>query len=166
MDTVWDFSNAYEDILVLTGTQTGNAEMVAEAVQDMLSRHGFQVTVLSMLDAEVGVLDAYSQLIVCTSTFGEGELPDMADAFHDALSAQQPDLSHLAYGTIALGDRHYAQFAHAGDVFETLLDACGAVAVIDIHRIDQGPQPHQLEAAQDWSLQCAAAFSEVFADAD
>lgn len=166
MSDVFDFSNAYADILLLVGTQTGNAEIVAEAIQEMLERHGFAITILSLMDAEVDVLDMHSQLILCTSTFGEGELPDIAEDFYAALKRQQPDLSHLAFGIIALGDRHYAYFAHAGDVFQEALEVCGAVPVIDIHRIDQGPRPAQIEAAQDWSLQCAAAFSEVFANVE
>lgn len=164
MEATFDFRHAYPEILLLVGTQTGNAEIVAQAVEEMLEHYGFVVELQSMVDAEPEVLNDFSQLIVCTSTFGEGELPDMADTFHDAIRAVAPDLAHLAFGVISLGDRHYAHFANAGDIFTDTLEALGAVAILDVYRIDQGPTLDQIEAAQAWSLHCAQAFSNVFAD--
>ncbi|GAB5520660.1 MAG: hypothetical protein RhofKO_29110 [Rhodothermales bacterium] len=164
MELSFDFSNAYPDILLLTGTQTGNAETVAEAVAAMLDAHGFAPTVRSMMDTDMGDLDAVSQLIVITSTYGEGELPDTAHDFHAALNETQPDLSHLAYGVIALGDSHYAHFANGGRLMDAALAGCQALPVLPIHTIDQGPTRAQLEEAMLWAMQCAEAFSEAFAE--
>lgn len=160
----YDFSTAYPDVLVLVGTRTGNAQRVAERVAEALAPVGFAVRVVNMIDAGPEVLEAADQLVVCTSTHGEGELPDTAVDFYEALAAARPDLGHLAYGVVALGDRHYERFAHGGALFRTLLDALGAVEVIDPFEIDQGPTLRDLSGAADWALVCAAAFAEAFAE--
>lgn len=161
--SAYDFSTAYPDILVLVGTRTGNAEIVAEHVAGALRPCGFAVRVVSMIDAAPADLDAADQLIVCTSTHGEGDLPDTAVDFYAALEAERPALGHLAYGVVALGDRYYDNFAQGGQRFRDLLDALGAVEVIASHEIDQGPRPDQLRAVAAWALACAAAFAAAFA---
>jgi len=164
MEPTFDFSYAYPEIFIATGTQTGNAETVADRVADVLTAHGFTPTVTSMLEIAVEDLAAVSQLIVVTSTYGDGEPPDTAQSFYDALVEQQPDLSHMAYGIIALGDTDYEEFANAGALFDEALTASQAIGVIAAHTIDKGPTKQDIEAASFWALQCAEAFSEAFAD--
>lgn len=161
-----DLSTAHPEVLLLVGTRTGNAELVADAVAEALRPYGFLVDVVLMMDVEPELLYDYAQVIVCTSTYGEGEPPEMAQDFYEALAQGGADLSHLAYGIISLGDRHYEHFAQGGRLFEALLDRLGAVAVIDLHEIDQGPRPEQLRAAQAWALDCVLAFAEAFAPAE
>lgn len=164
MEPTFDFSHAYPDIFIATGTQTGNAEMVADHVAEMLTAHGFTPTVKSMLEVELDDLASVSQFIVVTSTYGDGELPDTAQDFYDTLVEQQPDLSHIAYGIIALGDTDYEEFAQAGVLFDEALTASQAIGVIAMHTIDQGPTRSHIEDASVWALQCAQAFSDAFAD--
>lgn len=162
-----DFSTAYPEVLLLVGTQTGNAARVADDVAARLEAYGFDVDLRPMEEAEPALLGEASQLIVCTSTHGDGELPDAAQPLYEALAALQPDLEHLAYGVIALGDRTYGEhFAAAGRRWRGLLDACGALEVIEPHIIDRGPRRAQIDEAGRWSLFCAAAFAEAFAYTD
>ena len=164
MEPTFDFSYAYPDVFIATGTQTGNSEMVADHVAEVLTVHGFTPTVKSMLELELQDLVTVSQFIVVTSTYGEGALPDTAQEFYDTLVEEHPDLSHMAYGIIALGDTDYEEFAQAGIMFDEVLTASEAIGVIAMHTIDQGPTEEHIEEASFWALQCGEAFSAAFAD--
>lgn len=113
---------------ILYGTQTGNAEAVAEEAAEMAKSIGFS-PVVSELDAiEMEQLSAMKQLIVVISTYGEGEMPDNAELFWDALSATSaPRLEGLKYGVLALGDTGYDEFCQAGKLLDTRLEQLGAV---------------------------------------
>jgi MioC protein len=161
-----DFSTAYPEILLLYGTRSGNSRIVAAEMARTLEYVGFTVELVDMAGAGPEVIGRFNQLILCSSTHGEGELPRGPKAFHDALAALQPDLDHVAYGIVALGDRNYVNFAAAATHWQNVLDACGAIRVVEPHRIDQGPTRAQLADASRWALACAAAFSEAFSDAD
>ena len=78
------------NIAILYGTETGNAEMLAEDIAAHLSDHDCTVTNLS----EVGPGDFARDrlyLIVC-STYGDGELPASAKPFAARMQAAVPDL--------------------------------------------------------------------------
>ena len=49
-------------------------------------------------------LSAGGVWLVCTSTYGTGEVPDNAKALYAVLGEQRPDLSKVRYGVVALGD--------------------------------------------------------------
>jgi sulfite reductase (NADPH) flavoprotein alpha-component len=66
-------------------------------------------------------------LIVVVSTYGEGEMPDNAHIFWEALSATTaPRLEALNYGVLALGDTSYEYFCQAGKLIDTRLEQLGA----------------------------------------
>ncbi len=112
---------------ILYGTQTGNAEAVAEEAAEMAKSIGF-APVVSELDAiEMEQLSAMKQLIIVISTYGEGEMPDNAELFWEALSATSaPRLEGLKYGVLALGDTGYDQFCQAGKLLDTRFEQLGA----------------------------------------
>jgi sulfite reductase alpha subunit-like flavoprotein len=166
MSESYDFSSAYPQILVLFGTRTGNTEKVARSVAEMLQNVGFEVSLEDMAGTTPDRIANFHQVILCSSTHGEGELPDVPHAFHEALVSGRPDLAHVAYGVIALGDTTYEHFAAAADHFEKAMDACEAVRVIDAFRIDRGPYQDQIREACRWALRCAQEFSAAFSDAD
>ena len=160
-----DLSTAYAEILVLVGTETGTAAEVAATVAEALRGWGFEVDVVDMAEAEPGVLDAYSQLIVCTSTHSEGALPAPAQPFRAALIAEEPDLSYLAYGIVALGDRAYEpHFIEAAHTWDRTLTRLGAVEACPMHVIDGVVLESDHAAARRWALSCAEGFAAAFAD--
>jgi MioC protein len=100
MDGVLDFSTAYPDILVLVGSRTGDAEVVAGAVAERLSNYGFQIHVVDLVKASAShLLDTY-QVLVCSDGFGTDE----ASPLVRSLREESPDLTHLAYGLISIRD--------------------------------------------------------------
>jgi flavodoxin len=154
------FSDAYPDILLLFGTQTGNAETVAEHLADTLESSGFTVHLVDMMDAYPELLAAYRQIIICTSTWGDGELPDNAVDLYEGLARYQTDLSQVVYGIVALGDHAYdPHFCAGGLLFSMRLTELGARQVLDRFEINVGPEDEDLKGAHDWALDCAAAFA-------
>ncbi|PIE15088.1 MAG: sulfite reductase subunit alpha [Rhodobacterales bacterium] len=101
--------------------------MVAEEAAAMAKSIGF-APVVSELDAiEMDQLAAMQQVIIVVSTYGEGEMPDNAQLFWDALSASTaPRLEGMKYGILALGDTGYDQFCQAGKLIDTRFEQLGA----------------------------------------
>jgi MioC protein len=140
------------NILIIVGTESGNAEMCADHLAENLPALGHQVEVAA--DAAVGsvVLDSRDVVLVCTSTHGDGELPDNLIPLAERLRGEKPDLSHLRYGVIALGDQTYkATFCKAGKEMDTLFAACGARKLGDRLEIDACTQPLPDEEALNWA---------------
>lgn len=155
-----DFSGAYPDVLVLVGTQTGNAETVADAVAAQLGEVGFSCHVSDMAEAYPEMLADYRQLVVVLCTWAEGTFPDNAVAFFDALDALAPPLGHLAYGLVGLGDRDYDPYYQtAAYRLADTLDRLGACRVLPLHEINGTPAPADVAAAAGWALALARAFA-------
>lgn len=143
------------NILIIVGTESGNAQMVGETLGDDLSGQGHDVDVVEDED-ETGDLDALGLsgrdvLLVVTATHGLGELPDNIIPFADAIKVQAPDLSHLKYGVIALGDQTYGEtFCKAGKDMDALIATTGAHRRGERLEIDACTQPLPDEDALDW----------------
>ncbi|MEM9421807.1 MAG: sulfite reductase flavoprotein subunit alpha [Pseudomonadota bacterium] len=120
---------------ILYGTQTGNAEAVAEQAAELASANGMAPRVQELDAVDMDMLAGMQQIIVVISTYGEGEMPDNAQLFWDALSATTaPRLEALQFGVLALGDTSYDQFCQAGKLIDTRLEQLGARRLTD--RID------------------------------
>lgn len=120
---------------ILFGTQTGNAEEVAELAAELARSKGFMPRVADLDAIEMDQLAQMEHLIVVISTYGEGEMPDNAELFWDALSAPTaPRLETLNFGVLALGDTSYDQFCQAGKLIDTRLEQLGATRLGD--RVD------------------------------
>lgn len=113
------------NITILYGTESGNAEMIANDLADTLSDHA--VDVLDMSTFDPARLDpARFHLIIC-STYGKGDLPSGAKPFHDALDRDRPDLSGLHYAMFGLGDSAYPDtYSRGSEIIDRTLTECGA----------------------------------------
>ena len=69
-----------------------------------------------------------------TSTFGDGEFPDNATLFWEAISAETERLEHLSFAVLALGDTSYELFCNAGKLLDERLEELGATRLTD--RVD------------------------------
>lgn len=138
-------------ILILVGTESGNAQMVADTLQEELARAGHAVEIRAEGDSRDG-LDGERVVLICTATHGLGELPDNIIPLHDALARDRPDLSALRYGVIALGDQTYHEtFCHGGKAMDRLFGELGAKRVGERLEIDACTQPLPDEDAVDWA---------------
>lgn len=114
-------------IAILVGTMTGTAEIVAEDIRDMCEAEGWEAELLLMDDLDCSVFGMDATFLICTSTYGQGDVPDNATKLFEKLSKERPDLSAVRYGVIALGDRAYTDtFTYGGIRFDTLLGELNA----------------------------------------
>ncbi|MDX6155978.1 assimilatory sulfite reductase (NADPH) flavoprotein subunit [Bacillus subtilis] len=115
-----------KEVTVLYGSQTGNAQGLAENAGKQLEQSGFQVTVSSMSDFKPNQLKKVSNLLIVVSTHGEGEPPDNALSFHEFLHGRRaPKLEDLRFSVLALGDSSYEFFCQTGKEFDQRLEELG-----------------------------------------
>ena len=137
------------NLTILVGTMTGTAEMVAQEVQTALEAGGHAVSVHMMDDLDASVFNSGGAFLICTSTYGQGDVPDNAQALFASLEAARPDLSSVTYGVIALGDLTYKDtFCEGGMRFDSLLTELGARRVGEIlkHDASSGTLPEEIAA--------------------
>ena len=155
-----DLHAADPDVLILVGTQTGNSEIVADALADALGELGFAAHVLDMAEAYPEQLADYRQLIAVLCTWSEGTFPDNAVDFAEALEAVRPDLAAVRFGVCGLGDRDYDPYYQtAAERLVDLLTSSGATEVRPLHEIDGGPTEADIAGAVAWATECAQAFA-------
>lgn len=135
---------------IFVGTVYGNALLVAEEAETILSEQGHEVKLF-----EEGTLEAWQfyrqhYALVITSTTGQGDLPDsIAPLFH-AIRDQVGYQPELRYGLIALGDSSYDNFCGAGCAFDALLQEQGATRVGEVLEIDAMEQPEPEVVSCPW----------------
>ncbi|WP_276731256.1 assimilatory sulfite reductase (NADPH) flavoprotein subunit [Bacillus sp. (in: firmicutes)] len=115
-----------KEVTVLYGSQTGNAQGLAENAGKQLEQRGFQVTVSSMSDFKPNQLKKVNNLLIVVSTHGEGDPPDNALSFHEFLHGRRaPKLEDLRFSVLALGDSSYEFFCQTGKEFDQRLEELG-----------------------------------------
>ncbi|WP_428935033.1 diflavin oxidoreductase [Streptomyces sp. ACT015] len=115
---------------VLYGSQTGNAEFLAGEVAAGARARGLGGRVAALDTVTPERLAAMSHVLVIVSTYGEGELPDNAGLFWEALrAAPAPRLDGVRFAVLGLGDRGYDDFCQAAKLLDTRLEQLGAERV-------------------------------------
>ena len=146
-------------VTILVGTMTGTAQLCAQEMELALDDGETEVQTLMMdgLDSAVLGKDSGrdSVFLICTSTYGQGDVPDNAKALYEHLQQTRPDLSHVRYGVFGLGDRTYAEtFNFGGKRFDDILTELGARRIGERHTHDASsgilPEETALEWCQDW----------------
>lgn len=140
-------------------TMTGTAEMIAEDIQTSNSAHEWSLVLAEHADASVL---STRNLIVVSSTYGNGEVPDPGKPLFEAVSASKPNLSGVRYGVISLGDSGYKDtFANGGRLWDTLLQSCGASRLEETLVLDASEGGNMSEVALSWSAQWLSRIAEV-----
>ncbi|PMC40499.1 sulfite reductase [NADPH] flavoprotein alpha-component [Bacillus sp. UMB0899] len=115
-----------KDITILYGSQTGNAQSLAEKSGKTLEERGYKVTVSSMSDFKPNNLKKLENLLIVVSTHGEGDPPDNALSFHEFLHGKRaPKLDDLRFSVLSLGDSSYEFFCQTGKEFDQRLEDLG-----------------------------------------
>jgi len=147
------------DLTILVGTMTGTAQLVAQEVELTLDDGETKVQTRPMDGLDAGVFAGGGLFLICSSTYGQGDVPDNAKNLYESLMSARPDLSGVQYGVIALGDRTYAEtFCNGGRRFDAILSELGARRIGDImlHDASAGTMPEELAVvwATQWIAVC------------
>ena len=155
---------------ILVGTMTSTADYVAQAIQmdcaDLVSDIEVQLMDGLTISAFDAVPDEDALYIICSSTYGQGDVPDNARLLYDSLEAEPKFLGHVRYGVIALGDRTYLQtFCFGGKKFDERLQGLGAQRIGEVwcHDASSGtlPETEGAEWCRQWlTLALATAQAE------
>ncbi|WP_409019149.1 sulfite reductase subunit alpha [Brevundimonas vesicularis] len=150
-------------VVVAHASQTGFAEELAWMTARALTEGGLGVRILPLAELDLATLASTRRLLVVASTTGEGDAPDSAGRFVRLMQAGPIDLSHLAFGLLALGDRAYEQYCRFGHAIGDWLEVNGAQTLFDRVEVDNGEAgairhwQHQLNqitgttTAPDWT---------------
>ena len=140
---------------ILIATMTGTAERVAQEIELTYSNDDTLITLQLMDDLQPDVFHPHAIFLICTSTYGQGDVPDNGQAFFEALQTQRPDLSDVRFAVLGLGDMTYSDtFNHGGMQFETLLSELGATQIGERAELDANdgelPEDVGLEWMEAW----------------
>ena len=137
-------------IRILVGTTTGNTQYVAEEVHFNLQQAGHRAEILQMDDLDAAVFADGAVYLVCVSTYGYGDVPANSKKLYASLVKDRPNLAHVNYGLISLGDSSHAQtYGFAGRRFDQILAKLGATRLGGIlnHDASSGIMPEEAAAA-------------------
>jgi len=154
------------NITILVGTMTGTAQLVAQELELAWDDGETKVETLVMDGLDCKVFERPGVFLICTSTYGQGDVPDNAKALYADLQEKRPHLAHVRYGVFGLGDRTYAEtFNFGGKRFDDLLTELGAQRIGERvqHDASSGVLPE--ETAQDWGADWLTLAREACAQA-
>ena len=139
---------------ILVGTMTGTAQLVAQELELAWDDGEVGVETLLMDKLDSSVFARGGVFLICTSTYGQGDVPDNAKALYEDLKARRPDLSQLRYGVFGLGDRTYAEtFNFGGKRFDELLTELGAQRIGERVKHDASSGVLPEEMASEWGTE-------------
>ncbi|AQQ53576.1 assimilatory sulfite reductase (NADPH) flavoprotein subunit [Planococcus lenghuensis] len=135
------------EVTILVGSHTGNCQSIAEDVSQKLTQQNYKVSLFSMDDFKPKELKKVEDLLVITSTHGDGHPPDNAIAFYDFLhSKRAPELNDLRFSVLSLGDSSYEFFCQTGKDFDKRLEELGGERIYP--RVDADLEFEEL--AEEW----------------
>lgn len=131
-------STGTADWLVVHATQTGSAEYLAERTAETMRTGGLSARAACMSELDAGALGSATRVLFIVSTYGEGDAPDSGARFAAQTMGTTPNLSHLHYAVLALGDSTYANYCGFGRALDGWLAAHGATPLFDRIEVDRG----------------------------
>ncbi|MBK1878173.1 assimilatory sulfite reductase (NADPH) flavoprotein subunit [Pelagicoccus mobilis] len=119
-------------LTILFGSESGNAEGLAEQLKEAASAEGFACQVLDMADAKVASLAKAENLFVLVSTWGEGEPPSRAADFYDEIMGKDAGkLEGVNFSVLGLGDSSYTNFNQMAREFDKRIEELGGKRIFD-----------------------------------
>ncbi|MEN9735448.1 MAG: hypothetical protein RL129_158 [Actinomycetota bacterium] len=143
-------------IVILFGTESGNAEFAAEDMAAEIS--GREVEIVDMTDFDLDDLSTENFYLVICSTHGEGDLPSGATPLLEALESSAPNMSGIEYAMFGLGDSSYENYSKGSEHIDNKFAALGAKRVGEYGRHDAHTGTLPNDDAVAWTRKIISEF--------
>lgn len=138
-------------VLIAYASQTGNTELMAEAIGDVLEKHGHQIVTQAFDFDWVDPEDftQYDGILVGTHTWDDGEMPYEVEDFYEDL--EDVDIKDMLFGVFGSGDSFYDVFGGAIDLIAERLENLGGIVVGERLKVDLEPDKDDIKRCQEFA---------------
>ena len=148
------------DLLIIFGTETGNAEALADDAKIFAKEFGLEGRVMDMEDLTVDDLSDSKRLLICCSTWGEGDQPTNAEELYEsACESDDGCMEGVHFAVLALGDTDYEFFCESGKEWDVLIEQKGGTRVNE--RIDCDVDYEDDDECENWIKSTLEKLSNV-----
>ena len=145
-------------LLVIFGTETGNAEELAEDTGSMAAKFDLEPSIMDMEDITPDDISDAKRLIVICSTWGEGDQPVNAQDLYDAVSDSEDGfMEGVNFAVLALGDTAFEFFCESGKEWDSIIEEKGGTRMNE--RIDCDTDYD--DYAEEWIEQTLGLMKEI-----
>ena len=133
------------NILILYGTQTGNAKCMAEEIYHNINinllnnnKHNCSIMCFNNVN-DINLLNNYNLVVMLCSTTGNGDFPDDTQKFWKNIKNRKLDktlFSNLNVSICGLGDSNYSMFCYSGKKLQKRIKELSANEVISLFLMD------------------------------
>ncbi|PJE77248.1 hypothetical protein COV05_00140 [Candidatus Uhrbacteria bacterium CG10_big_fil_rev_8_21_14_0_10_48_16] len=148
------------NISILYATLTGYSESVAMDLSGILKDMGWEVTMTDVTQLAKPHAPLEGNIIFGCSTYGDGDLNDIAEEFIESLRSAKLDLSHANMAIFALGESIYPDFCGAGQLAKEAFESLNAQVIEPIMSIDtlELDQEKKKQDLLSWATHITTAF--------
>ena len=117
---------------IIYGTETGNSKKIASQLQAFLKKNKISAKVFDASQYPLEKIEQEELLLIVMSTQGEGEPPQSAAKFFNALHDRNFNLQNTKFAVVGLGDTSYPLFCQAAADVDIQLEKLGAKRILEL----------------------------------
>ncbi|CAI8259371.1 MAG: Sulfite reductase [NADPH] flavoprotein alpha-component [Methanobacteriota archaeon] len=149
-----------DELLIIVGTETGNAEALADDAKIFANKVNLNAKVMDMDDVSVEEISNSKYLLICCSTWGEGDQPTNAeDLYEETCNAANDCMNGVNFAVLALGDTSYEFFCESGKQWDVVMEEKGGTRIQS--RIDCDVDYEDDDECEEWIKQTVDIFNSL-----
>ena len=149
-----------DELLIIVGTETGNAEALADDAKIFANKVNLNAKVMDMDDVSVEEISNSKYLLICCSTWGEGDQPTNAeDLYEETCNATDDCMKGVNFAVLALGDTSYEFFCESGKQWDVVMEEKGGTRIQS--RIDCDVDYEDDDECEEWIKQTVDIFNSL-----